>query len=274
MPHISVTVGLLLALASLGVLIYFIHHAAASIQAENVIAAVGRELHQAIDRLYPECLGAGPRRRRRKSAEQDLPAGLRPRSAPGRGRPQRLPPGDRRRPAAGRWPASTTSSSGVAARPGKFVIEGGDLRGSGPATGSTTSSPTRSAGPSTSARAYPDAGRRVRHRPTRRGRGAGPLARGQRPVHGDQLRRPAGAALCMLAGKEIPSPCRYDDEGRLRVVADASTVPGIVNAAFHQIRQAARDDAAVTLRLLETIAAVAAQARGETGTPRCGVRPR
>ena len=34
-PHISVTVGLLLALFSLGVLIYFIHHAAESIQAEN-----------------------------------------------------------------------------------------------------------------------------------------------------------------------------------------------------------------------------------------------
>ena len=60
-PHISVTVGLLLALASLGVLIYFIHHAAESIQAENVIAAVSRDLHQAIDRLYPECWGRSPR---------------------------------------------------------------------------------------------------------------------------------------------------------------------------------------------------------------------
>ena len=59
-PHISVTVGLVLALASLGVLIYFIHHAAESIQAENVIAAVSRDLHQAIDRLYPECLGQEP----------------------------------------------------------------------------------------------------------------------------------------------------------------------------------------------------------------------
>ena len=59
-PHISVTVGLLMALTSLGVLIYFIHHAAASIQAENVIANVGRDLDQAIARLYPECSACGP----------------------------------------------------------------------------------------------------------------------------------------------------------------------------------------------------------------------
>ncbi len=57
--------------------------------------------------------------------------------------------------------------------------------------------------------------------------------------------------------------CRYDDEGRLRVVADALTTGAIVNASFDQVRQAARNDAAVTIRLLETIAVVAAQARGE-----------
>jgi uncharacterized membrane protein len=52
--RLSVVVGLLLAIASLGVLIYFIHHAAASMQAPNVITAVSRELHALIDRLYPE----------------------------------------------------------------------------------------------------------------------------------------------------------------------------------------------------------------------------
>ena len=72
-----------------------------------------------------------------------------------------------------------------------------------------------------------------------------------------------GAALVMLARREVPSSRRFDDEGRLRVVASASTTGGLVNAAFDQVRQAARNDAAVTIRLLETIAAVAAQARGE-----------
>ena len=62
-----------------------------------------------------------------------------------------------------------------------------------------------------------------------------------------------------LADKDIPSPYRYDEEGKLRVVTDASTVQGIVDASFDQIRQAARKDTSVTLRLLETIAAVARQ---------------
>ncbi len=52
-PYFSVTLGVLSAAASIGVLIYFIHHIAASIQAENLIAVVGAELKQNIARLYP-----------------------------------------------------------------------------------------------------------------------------------------------------------------------------------------------------------------------------
>jgi uncharacterized membrane protein len=58
-PHISVTLGILMAVLSIGVLIYFVHHAAKSIQSSSVIAAVGRELDQAIERLYPRELGRG-----------------------------------------------------------------------------------------------------------------------------------------------------------------------------------------------------------------------
>ena len=75
-PHISVTVALVLALLSVGVLIYFIHHSAESIQAENVIAAVSRDLHSAIDRLYPECLGAEAPDESKLANERDLPAGF------------------------------------------------------------------------------------------------------------------------------------------------------------------------------------------------------
>ena len=56
-PHISVTVGVLMAMAGLGVLIYFIHHISASIQANNLLAAVGRDLENSISRLFPEKLG-------------------------------------------------------------------------------------------------------------------------------------------------------------------------------------------------------------------------
>ncbi|WP_422000522.1 DUF2254 domain-containing protein [Reyranella sp.] len=56
-PHISVAVGVLLALASLAVLIYFIHHTAQSIRIESVLAGLAAETREAIDRLYPEKLG-------------------------------------------------------------------------------------------------------------------------------------------------------------------------------------------------------------------------
>lgn len=48
-PHASILVGLVLALASLGVLIYFIHHTPASMHVSNVVAGIGRELHAQID---------------------------------------------------------------------------------------------------------------------------------------------------------------------------------------------------------------------------------
>lgn len=53
-PQLSILVAVLMAVAGLAVLIYFIHHSAESIQAPNVIAAVSRDLHAEIQRLFPE----------------------------------------------------------------------------------------------------------------------------------------------------------------------------------------------------------------------------
>jgi uncharacterized membrane protein len=48
-PHIGVTVTLALMVAALGVLIYFIHHTATSIQLPQVIASIARDLTEAIE---------------------------------------------------------------------------------------------------------------------------------------------------------------------------------------------------------------------------------
>jgi uncharacterized membrane protein len=56
-PYISVTAGIVLAVLSMGVLIFFVHHASESIQASSIIAAVGRELDQTLDKLYPKQIG-------------------------------------------------------------------------------------------------------------------------------------------------------------------------------------------------------------------------
>lgn len=56
-PSIAVLTGLALAIASVGVLIFFIHHIATSIQASTIISSIAAESMRAIDRLFPEQLG-------------------------------------------------------------------------------------------------------------------------------------------------------------------------------------------------------------------------
>ncbi len=56
-PHLLVTLGVLLAVASVGVFIYFIHHVSVSIQANAIAARIGKELIEKIDSLFPERIG-------------------------------------------------------------------------------------------------------------------------------------------------------------------------------------------------------------------------
>lgn len=53
-PGLAVFFAFILALGSVGVLIFFIHHIASSIQASSIIASVTQETYAAIDRLFPE----------------------------------------------------------------------------------------------------------------------------------------------------------------------------------------------------------------------------
>jgi uncharacterized membrane protein len=53
-PYWGTLVGLVLAVCSLGMLIYFMHHIAVSIQAPNLITVVYGELEKAMTRLFPE----------------------------------------------------------------------------------------------------------------------------------------------------------------------------------------------------------------------------
>ncbi|SDY81521.1 Uncharacterized membrane protein [Hymenobacter psychrophilus] len=56
-PSLAVGIGLLLALMSIGVLIFFIHHMASSIQAGNIVRNATEETEAAITRLFPDELG-------------------------------------------------------------------------------------------------------------------------------------------------------------------------------------------------------------------------
>lgn len=53
-PHISVTIALVLSLCSVGVLIYFFHHIPESIRLSNVVSGIGKLMTKSIDELFPE----------------------------------------------------------------------------------------------------------------------------------------------------------------------------------------------------------------------------
>lgn len=59
-PHLAVTGAVALTLASVGMLIYYVHHVSASIQIAQITLAVTNDLERAIERLYPEPLGERP----------------------------------------------------------------------------------------------------------------------------------------------------------------------------------------------------------------------
>ncbi len=53
-PTLSILLGFGLAIFSLGVLIFFIHHVADSIQAMTIISNVSGDLQRTIERLFPQ----------------------------------------------------------------------------------------------------------------------------------------------------------------------------------------------------------------------------
>ena len=59
-PNLAVFFAVVLAMGGIGVLIFFIHHIASSIQASSIIASVADETMAAVDRLFPGKLGQGP----------------------------------------------------------------------------------------------------------------------------------------------------------------------------------------------------------------------
>ncbi|MDT8442133.1 MAG: DUF2254 domain-containing protein [Desulfuromonadales bacterium] len=259
-PHLSVTLGVLLAVVSVGVLIYFIHHVSVSIQANEIVARVGTELIEGIERLFPENIGRGAPR----IPTEPPHAGFldmfdreaRPIVSAGDGYLQYVD-GDtlmalamqedvvirlERRPghyvvAAGPlalvWPGSRVTDQLVARVNTAFAL--GNQRTSGQdiefAVNQLVEIAIRALSP-----------------------GVNDPFTAMTCV--DRL----GSALCRLAQRDMSSPYRHDTQGQLRVIAPVITFPDITDVAFDQIRQYGRTSTAVTIRLLETIARVASSA--------------
>ena len=256
-PHLSVTLGLLLAVVSVGVLIYFIHHVSVSIQANEIVARVGTELIEGIKRLFPESIGRGAPRIPTEPPDAGFldmfDREARPIGSAGDGYLQFVD-GDalialaiqedvvirleRRpghyvvatRPLALVWPGNKVTDKLIDRVNSAFAL--GNQRTSGQdiefEVNQLVEIAIRALSPGVN----------------------DPFTA---MVCVDHL----GSALCRLAKLDMPSPYRHDTQGQIRVITPVFTFPDITDAAFNQIRQYGRSSTAVTIRLLETIAEVA-----------------
>ena len=257
-PHVAVTMGMVLAVGSISVLIYFIHHIAVAIQADTVVATVGREFVESVDRLFPSPAGEPT-----DSPHSELPDHL------------------------GSEPAIIASvESGyvqvidtdalveiasnrdllieLQRRPGDFVIKGAAFARVWP--GERVSEQVESQiRESTVLGPYRTQEQDVEFPVNQLAEIA---VRALSPGINDPFTAMAcvdrlGAGLCRLAEREFPPRVLKDSRGNARLVVDAPSFADVADTAFNQIRQHARASAAVTIRLLETIREIASFARQE-----------
>ena len=255
-PHSAVTCGIGLAISSIGVLIYFIHHSASSIQVDQVIKKVGSDLDDAIERLFPEKIGRSASKQQEQSIA-DIPAefdrGSCSIKASSSGYVQAIDDNQLMQIA-----TDKNLLLRVQQRPGRFVVKGREL-----------------------VRVFPE--EKVNKQLITQINNAfvlGSQRTEQQDVEFsiDQLVEIAvralspgindpftaircidqlNAALCHFAQREIPSPYRYDQNNQLRVIAEPITFADVTDAAFNQIRQYGQSSVAVTMRLLEAISVIA-----------------
>lgn len=255
-PNLSVTAGVLLALFSLGVLIYFIHHVSVSIQASRIIANVADDLEEAIDRLFPERVGEGG-----GAAAADLP----PASEEGEPVLSRRAGYVQAIDGAGLMETAVEGGSlvRIEARPGTFVREGSMLLYvTGGATDDRRDALRDAFVIGAERTGTQDITFFVEQLVELAVRALSPGVNdpGTAEMCVDRLEQ----TLCRLATRPWPSPLRFDDAGGLRVLAEPEPFEQVSRTAFEEIGRHARQSVPVTCQLLRAIASVSSCAvRGD-----------
>lgn len=258
-PQLSVTVGTALAIASIGVLIYFIHHASTIIQASHVITQVSSDLDKTIDRLFPEKIGQSAAQKPWEVGE--IPANFEAEASPVKaaadGYLQAIDDDELMK-----ITRKYNLLVRVKTRPGKFIIKGSDLALvlPGERVDRELTQLINDAFLLGKERTeYQDAEFPINQLVEIALRAISPAVND--PFTAIRCIDRLSAGLSRIAQRDFPSPYRYDGEHHLRVIVEVATFEGLVNSAFNQIRQYGYTDVAVTIRLLEAIARIAPYTR-------------
>lgn len=251
-PVVAVTGGLVLAVLSVGTLIYFINHAAQSIQVSSIAATVGRELEELIASL--------PERDNRLAAREAWEPGPAVQGgfctvvAAKMGYVGAVDTG-----ALIRLAEESDVLIRIDTRAGDFVVKGSRLATIWPENGWR----------SKLSDAINDAVIVGKHRTQVQDLRFGfrqlvdIAVRALSPSMNDPFTAMMcidwlGGALCQLAGRTLPAAYAYDKHNRLRLILTPETFDEIVETTFGSIRQYSSGHVLVTLRLLEATAGLMA----------------
>lgn len=250
-PHLSITVALVLAVAGLSVLIYFIHHVATTIQAPNLIAAITTELRRAAADVFPDA-----------DEVENVPATQTP------DLPEGFDEGARLVAARGTGYVQVIDLDKLTAlarehdlvvrietRPGRFVVAKTAFARAYPGTAVTDEVATAIAACiETGSRRTPqqDVEFPIKQLVEIAVRALSPGIND--PFTAATCVDQASAGLCDIAARELPSPYLVDEDGALRVVAgDPVTFERLVGGAFDQVRQCADFHTPVYVHMLESL---------------------
>ncbi|MBF2015278.1 MAG: DUF2254 domain-containing protein [Rivularia sp. T60_A2020_040] len=260
-PYLSVTVGILLAVISTAVLIYFIHHASTIIQVSHVIAEVSKDLDNAIERLFPRKIGYNEPEDKDslKKIPVDFDTEAFPIRSSHKGYVQAID-NEKLMDIACKHNLMVK----VLIRPGKFVIKGSCIIKILSMDSDNYNTPDFSKIQQQINKAFIFGRERTEQQDIEF-----PIAqlveialRALSPSLNDPFTAircidQLSAALSRLVQKDFPSPYRYDELKNLRIIAYPVSFAGLIDTAFNQIRQNLSSDASVNIHLLESIAVIA-----------------
>ena len=252
-PHVAVTVGSLLAFLCVFTLLFFLHDVARSMVADEVIRRAATELEETIDQLDP------------LTAEPEHPGDIPAAATRGRGILVSREEGYVEAIEYDRLLQLCVEHDFVIrleARAGTFMCKEGWLGAVEPISAATSelSEAIQSAFLIGSERTpTQDLEFSIRHLVDIALRALSPGINDANTalVVIDRLR----GSLSRLMGKALPSAIRCDASGRVRVVGQSDTYGGVLDAALHQIRQAAAPHPSVIIELLRAIGRMAEHVR-------------
>lgn len=259
-PHLAVTIGVVLAVMSVGVLVFFIHHIAQSIQADRVAAEIGRELEQNIQRIFSAEERIEADVDHTGEAGQHMGAAhfsyLEPVKAVKNGYLQAIDYDS--------LLALAQEKDYVIlfrTKPGAYICRGQEI------AATRSDNKVQPEHNQTIAEAFLTGEQRTPEQDVEYSihQLVEVAVRALSPGTNDPYTAITcidllSSSLCLLAQQTFPSPYKCDDNNIVRLIAVPPSFTGCLNAAFDQIRQYGSESVAVTIRLMEALEIIAAQA--------------